>query len=75
MPSAQHPLKAVPGSHLVQRKFCTVLVAKTVRRPSNGGTGNPSAPLPPEPLLNRAYAEFDLAAAEHRVSKIFQSGR
>ncbi len=65
VPLPAHPLKQVAASRFVQRKFCTVLIAKAVR-----GSHLGVAPA----RLAAALAEFDTAAAHHRVARISNTG-
>jgi class 3 adenylate cyclase len=65
VPPAQHPLQQLPASRFVQRKFCTVLIAKAVR-----GSHLGVAPA----RLAAALGEFDRAAAQHRVARISNTG-
>lgn len=65
VPPATHPLKQAAASRFVQRKFCTVLIAKAVR-----GSHLGVAPV----RLAAALAEFDTAAVHHRVSRISNTG-
>ncbi|EWM28587.1 agc (camp- cgmp-dependent and protein kinase c) kinase family protein [Nannochloropsis gaditana] len=67
LPPSVHPFQIPPASRFVQRKFCTVLVAKAVQA---GG----SHLLVPPLRLSRALSEFDLVVGHHKVTKVCNTG-